>query len=361
MKATDVLLVVSGVLGTSSSNNGSDDMTNEAKNALLALFRNAAYATENGETYYDALEAALFPPVNVVSISAVFTQGIAVIYDTDSLDVLRQYLVVTATYDDTSSEVVTTYTLSGTLTAGTSTITASYGGKTDTFTVTVTHANTYVTNGLIHRWDGIDNTGSGHNASAVTWADLVGSTNLTLSTTTNISWGDNSLNLNGVIRDVIYANTIDNPSACTLEVCFESTGNSATTVVMVNPASGTGSRNAREVVLFADNTVSGIGASSKSYTNTEASIANIRTISVDYTDLTINHLYINGTATTQGNTTHSFQYSGSKEMYVGGVDTNYKFYGKVFSIRIYNRALTAQEIADNYAYDVERFELGGGS
>lgn len=71
------------------------------------------------------------------SISAVFTQGAATIYDTDTLDTLRQYLVVTATYTDSSTATVTDYTLSGTLTEGTSTITVSYGGKTDTFDVVV--------------------------------------------------------------------------------------------------------------------------------------------------------------------------------------------------------------------------------
>ena len=74
----------------------------------------------------------------VTSISAVFTQGQNVIYETDSLDTLRQYLVVTATYSDSTTAVTTNYTLSGTLTEGTSTITVSYGGKTTTFTVTVT-------------------------------------------------------------------------------------------------------------------------------------------------------------------------------------------------------------------------------
>lgn len=75
---------------------------------------------------------------SVVSIDAVFTQGSAKIYDTDTLDTLRQYLVVTATYSDSTTAVVTDYTLSGTLTAGTSTITVSYSGETDTFSVTVT-------------------------------------------------------------------------------------------------------------------------------------------------------------------------------------------------------------------------------
>lgn len=76
----------------------------------------------------------------VSSISAVFNQGQNVVYDTDSLDTLKQYLTVTATYADTSTAVVTNYTLSGTLETGTSTITVAYGGKTTTFTVTVSSA-----------------------------------------------------------------------------------------------------------------------------------------------------------------------------------------------------------------------------
>jgi len=76
--------------------------------------------------------------VTLVSISAAFNQGSAVIYDTDSLDTLRQYLVVTATYSNSSIATVTDYTLSGTLTKGTSTITVSYGGKNATFSVIVT-------------------------------------------------------------------------------------------------------------------------------------------------------------------------------------------------------------------------------
>lgn len=77
--------------------------------------------------------------LTVSSISAVYTQS-GTVYDTDSLDSLKSDLVVTATFMDSSTGVIDAnyYTLSGTLTEGTSTITVSYGGKTDTFTVTVT-------------------------------------------------------------------------------------------------------------------------------------------------------------------------------------------------------------------------------
>ena len=116
---------------------GGDRFTQSAKNALLALLEKVAYIDENGQTYIDALESELFPPVSLLSITAVFNQGSATIYDTDTLDVLNQYLTVTANMSDGTTQTVTNYTLSGTLTEGTSTITAEYGGKTATFNVSV--------------------------------------------------------------------------------------------------------------------------------------------------------------------------------------------------------------------------------
>lgn len=76
------------------------------------------------------------------SITAVFNQGSTVIYTDNTLNDLKPYLTVTARYSDSTTQTVTGYTLSGTLTAGTSTITASYGGKTTTFNVTVTERAT---------------------------------------------------------------------------------------------------------------------------------------------------------------------------------------------------------------------------
>lgn len=88
------------------------------------------------------------------SITAVFTQGGQTIYSDDTLDSLKQYLTVTATYSDGETEDVPAedYTLSGTLTVGTSTITVTYEEETDTFEVTVTQAVTRytITNNLTH-------------------------------------------------------------------------------------------------------------------------------------------------------------------------------------------------------------------
>lgn len=116
----------------------SGGMSNDVKEALLDCFEHVAWVDEHGQDYVDALETALYPPANLVRITAVYTQS-GTVYDTDSLDDLKADLVVTATYDDSSTATVSTYTLSGTLAEGTSTVTVSYGGKNTTFSVTVTH------------------------------------------------------------------------------------------------------------------------------------------------------------------------------------------------------------------------------
>lgn len=126
--------------GAYGSNTPGSGLTEDVKQALLDCFANVAWIGDDGQDYVDALELALYPPAELVSITATYTQS-GTVYDTDTLDSLKADLVVTANYDNGTSAVVTTYTLSGTLTEGTSTITVSYGGKTATFNVVVTHAS----------------------------------------------------------------------------------------------------------------------------------------------------------------------------------------------------------------------------
>lgn len=108
-----------------------------AKTALVELLRKVAFIDEDGQDYLNALYAYLFP--NMLSIDAVFTQGQATIYESDDLATLKQYLVVTALYQDGTSLVLpdNAYTLFGTLVEGESEITVTYGNLSDTFEVLV--------------------------------------------------------------------------------------------------------------------------------------------------------------------------------------------------------------------------------
>lgn len=116
-------------------------LSDEAKGALIACFEQVAWKTPYGQTYLSALETALNSEVYLVSITADYEQDRA-IYDTDDLDAIKASddLTVTANYSDGSSVVLAddAYTLTGTLSAGTSTITVSYQGKATTISVVVT-------------------------------------------------------------------------------------------------------------------------------------------------------------------------------------------------------------------------------
>ena len=83
----------------------------------------------------------MLPPPTVTSIEAVFTQPQQPIVGTDNLDDLKQWLIVTATFSDSSTRVLDAneYTLSGTLAYPSATVTVDYQGVTDTFTVAVAY------------------------------------------------------------------------------------------------------------------------------------------------------------------------------------------------------------------------------
>ena len=120
-------------------------LTDDVKTALLNCFEHVAWIDDQGQTYYDELYNALHDGLD--SISAIYTQT-GTVYTTDSLDILRSDLEVTATYGDNTTRAVTGYALSGTLTAGTSTITVTYQSKTATFSVVVINASS-----LLYSWD----------------------------------------------------------------------------------------------------------------------------------------------------------------------------------------------------------------
>lgn len=124
-------------------------VSDDLKQALLQLANNIAYVDANGQDYYQDLYDALYGSATLSYITAVYTQS-GTVYTTDSLNSLKSDLVVTAHYSDSTTSTVTNYTLSGTLTAGTSVITVTYQGKTTTFNVTVTATpSTYtITNNL---------------------------------------------------------------------------------------------------------------------------------------------------------------------------------------------------------------------
>lgn len=120
---------------------GTDDITSSAYNDGTILIPSVL---DNLSITLSAVE------IVVISISALYTQTREVYID-DTLDSLKQDLVVTALYSDGTTKPILDYTLSGTLVEGSSVITVSYLNCTTTFVVDVSSKiKTFnITNNLI--------------------------------------------------------------------------------------------------------------------------------------------------------------------------------------------------------------------
>jgi len=109
----------------------------EAKAALLTCFEKLVWKDGNGQSYYNALAAALTP---YPKIEVVYNPGTNIVYESTGLNSIKQYLTVKY-YDSPSSQGQTVsandYTLSGALTVGKSIISASYNNCVTAFIVPV--------------------------------------------------------------------------------------------------------------------------------------------------------------------------------------------------------------------------------
>lgn len=350
-----VVYIANDVWALSQRPSGSG-LSAEVKAALLACFRHVAWADDDGQDYYDALETALYPPADVASISAVYIQ-IGTVYDTDTLDSLRSDLVVTATYTDSSTATVTTYTLSGTLAAPTSTITVSYGGKTTTFSVSVTSQyGGYVEHGLLMLLDGIANGANGTHASTIsTLVDQSGNGHNWETNTGTVTATAKALVFDGAadLKGTGWSEGMTEPK--TVEVVVNVTNPATTQCIIAGVAQADGVRGTSvgSLCVKANSILHETGGAKgclavASGTHTYSFVNNNGTWEG----------YIDGVLTSFGATTSSWD-SGAKRL--GGFSNNsgtsseYRFTGSIYSLRMYSDALTASEIAANRSNDAARF------
>lgn len=158
--------------------------------------------------------SVLVAEATLTEISAIYTPS-GTVYESDSLDSLKSRLVVTAHWSNgTTSEVASAdYTLSGTLTMGTSTVTVSYGGMTTTFDVTVIGLTgitaTYTQSGTVYDTDTLDSlksdlvvTANYSDGTSTTVTDYTLSGTLTEGTSTvTVSYGGKTATFNVTVTE----------------------------------------------------------------------------------------------------------------------------------------------------------------
>jgi len=216
----------------------------------------------------------------------------------------------------------------------------------------------YIRNGLVAHWDGVENAGRGvHDPSATVWKDLIEGREFTLY---NVTVEDNGMVFAGAqtsygeLGAADTAATFENASDGTLEIVYASRSTSGSQIIL---QSSEASGHAASIWQSSRFLAACGSANNSPYFNfTSGKATNI--VSVLYTSAKPGRARVNGNYLTSDGLVC---WAGATDVTTIGTRTsksNNPFNGAIYSIRVYNRRLTDEEIDANHAIDRKRFIEG---
>ena len=223
--------------------------------------------------------------------------------------------------------------------------------------------NPYVTDGLIAMWDGEWNIGLGiHDSSSPVWVDLVGGYDVNL--TSHGSFSDKALVCDGIgcaasANDGIF---LDRNIVRTVEICFIASSSvgiiTSLSIYGLGQTAETGTiairmKNTGTLGLFCMIVNSSSEGKASCITNFQ-NMNEVLSVSCLYDNNDFIGSYVNGEYRTPS---YSFFGQAVRRISFGGRthDTDIPWQGRIFSVRVYDRNLTEDEIAHNLHIDEERF------
>ena len=216
----------------------------------------------------------------------------------------------------------------------------------------------YVQDGLIAQWDGIDNAGKGtHDSNALVWKDLKGSCDMTLQSKGNWANG-NALSVTGFGACGSGAA----PEYRTIEVDYKMTSSTG----RIRFTSGRAASNGKlsQMVGFSvigGNNLAGFfdgtGTAATRYIRVNFDANAVCSMSAIHENGMVAETYCNGVVDMYQKLDTNWGVVDGK-VAVGarnGTTDTYTWTGEVFAIRLYSTALTKEQIAANLAVDAARF------
>ena len=226
-------------------------------------------------------------------------------------------------------------------------------------------ASAYIQDGLIAHWDGIENAGTGtHDPNATTWTNLVPGTTYNWSLVSGkYEWEDNAVNAKSSLSTSGWLATMPGVKSINY-LTFETL---AQTEAGLAKNTGSFFRQATRKgnVFLRPEAVSGYLTSTASGQNQRSadlggSFGDRCSVSLVYSESVDDMSAIYKDGISQPIITKTYGWAvRDQNMSLGGIsatDTDYVFKGRIYTIRLYNRALSAAEIALNAAIDKVRFE-----
>lgn len=230
-------------------------------------------------------------------------------------------------------------------------------------------AKDYVQDGLVAMWDGIENVGWGvHDNNATTWKDLIG--NLDATAINSPVFGDNHTDTsNGYWSLPSSVSEIVEMQSLTAEAAFQPSTSGET----VENQGIVGIGNNRSLWLFIGNpprhSNSSIvwqvrrSGSIRAWYNNGALGTAAHSCSVVANNSVCN-TYLDSAICTITPNISAGSATSTDKFYIGMMSDTvvwHTFHGRTHSVRLYSRALTAEEIEHNYEIDKARFWIGGSA
>lgn len=228
--------------------------------------------------------------------------------------------------------------------------------------------NPYVTDGLVAMWDGEWNVGGGvHDSNSTVWKDLSGHQKdfSWASGTTGLAWADNYLQLTNGNKTTIEISSVQNviglnvgePKTCEIVVAFnwvftDNNGNLQMPFSIGGAAFPCGRFNGQilpVVARDANNRLLAFGQTHFQYNGWKIASASIAQSPISPCTIHCNGDV--GTVSSDYVGSAPIEYDSAKILRSPRADA------RLYSVRIYSRSLTAEEIAANYAVDKERFGI----
>ena len=203
----------------------------------------------------------------------------------------------------------------------------------------------YEPNGLVLYLDGINNTLNEHSDSTDIWYDLSGNgNNLTLE---NVSWTDDSAVFN---NSLAYTdNTVEN---ITVEMVVKQNENTNGYIYV-----GYFGNNQHLITLY-DNNKLLFSHNNKFYQGFNNYRRNTVCAIFETSQGVVENSFLNSVRLSKTADSTTWTSNLSHYIQIGKyTDNQWRFAGEICAIRIYNRALTEEEIKHNYNIDKERFNL----
>ena len=223
----------------------------------------------------------------------------------------------------------------------------------------------YIQDGLILHLDGINNTRNGHSDTTTVWEDLSGNNYdfNKLESALEAKWSKNSYVGDKKFRTLFLNNPIlKNEDECTVEVCYDVPKFEDYDWVFCNrnvnqPPNGfqfvIGSTG-RSITIFYNNSIYNYYKNIVDL-NRRTMGFSIDSNTVIFTDNANFYTEITKDGIVKKITDRNIYSIGSGYPWTGA--SLYTFNGNIYSIRIYNRKLSEDELRNNYEVDKERFEF----